>query len=173
MKPGFRLETDRLVLRPYVMEDLDAIAAILGDPETMRYYPAPFSREKSRAWIESNLARYRDDGHGLWAMELRDTGELVGNCGLVVQDVEGVDEVEVGWHVKRSLWRRGVATEAARVCCGYGFEELGLERIVSLIRPENERSRGVAEKLGMTVEREIDRSGMRHYVYVLERGSAG
>ncbi len=169
MRTGFRLETERLLLRPYEMDDLDDIAAILGDAETMRYYPAPFSRAKSREWIESNLARYRDDGHGLWAMELTDTGEFVGNCGLVVQDVEGTDEVEVGWHVKRSHWRRGLATEAARACCRYGFEELGLERIVSLIRPENDRSRGVAEKLGMTISKEIDRSGMRHYVYLLER----
>lgn len=168
MNEGFRLETERLVLRPYRMEDLDAIAPILGDPETMRYYPAPFTREKSRQWIESNLARYRDDGFGLWVMETKDGG-VVGNCGLVRQTVDGLPEVEVGWHVERSLWGRGLAPEAGRACCDYAFDVLRLTRVISLIRPENLPSRRVAEKLGMAIDKETEHGNYRHFVYALER----
>ena len=166
---AFRLETERLVLRPYELDDLDELAPILGDPETMQYYPAPFTREKSQEWIEANLGRYASDGFGLWAIESKDTGEFLGNCGPVRRVVDGEQEVEVGWHVKRSHWRRGIATEAARACCAYAFEELGLGRLISLIRGVNVPSRGVAENLGMTIEKEIVYAGTPHYVYVLPR----
>ena len=166
---AFRLETERLVLRPYELDDLDDLAPILGDPETMQYYPAPFTREKSQEWIEANLERYASDGFGLWAIESKDTGEFLGNCGPVRRLVDGEREVEVGWHVKRSHWRRGIATEAARACCAYAFEELGLDRLISLIRVVNVPSRGVAENLGMTIEKEILYAGTPHHVFVLTR----
>jgi ribosomal-protein-alanine N-acetyltransferase len=167
----FRLETDRLVLREYRMEDIDDIAAILGDPETMQYYPAPFTRARSQEWIEWSLKSYAADGFGLWAVESKSTGEFLGNCGPVRRQVDGASEVEVGWHVKRSRWRRGIATEAARECCRYAFEDLGMTRLISLIRPENVPSRGVAEKLGMTVEKEVtygSAPAWPHYVYTLQ-----
>lgn len=170
MDDGFRLETERLVLRPFTMDDVDGIHEVLGDPEIMTYYPAPFTRGKSRQWVAWNLASYRDHGHGLWVVESKETGRLVGDCGLIAQTVDGVREVEVGWHVHRLHQRRGLATEAARECCRYAFEELGLGRVISLIRPENVPSRRVAEKLGMTVEKETlhgTAPPWPHLVYVL------
>lgn len=172
MGDRFRLETERLVLRPFTMDDLDGIHAVLGDAEIMQYYPAPFTREQSRQWIEWNLGHYRDHGHGLWVLESKESGELAGDCGLIPQTVDGQREVEVGWHVRRDLQRSGLATEAARECVRYAFEELGLTRLISLIRPENVPSRGVAEKLGMSVEKEVMRGpadSMLHFVYVLAR----
>ena len=165
-----RLDTERLVLRPFVMEDLDGIHAVLGDPEIMRYYPAPFTREQSRRWIEWNLGHYRDHGHGLWVLESKESGEVVGDCGLIPQTVDGRRETEVGWHVRRDQQRQGLATEAARECIRYGFEDLGRTRLISLIRPENVPSRRVAEKLGMEVEKVVMHGSahpMRHFVYVL------
>lgn len=176
MDSSFRLETDRLVLRPFAAEDLDGIHAVLGDAENMRYYPAPFTRDQSRRWIEWNLGHYRSHGHGLWVLESKETGELLGDCGLIPQVVDGRREVEVGWHVRRDRQRQGLATEAARACCRYAFEDLALRRLISLIRPENVPSRRVAEKLGMTVEKEVAHgpgSGMRHYVYVLAPARTG
>lgn len=169
MDDDFRLDTERLVLRPFTMDDLDGIHEVLSDPVSMQYYPAPFTREQSRRWIEWNLGHYRDSGHGLWVLETKDTGELVGDCGLIPQTVDGQREVEVGWHVRRDRQRQGLATEAARECVRYAFEELGRTRLISLIRPENVPSRRVAEKLGMTVEKEVVRSAppMLHRVYVL------
>jgi ribosomal-protein-alanine N-acetyltransferase len=153
--PDFHLATPRLRLRPYRHDDLDALAAILGDPETMQYYPAPFSREDARRWIEQNIQRYREDGYGLWAMDLRTTGQFAGNCGLVARTVDGADEVEIGWHVDRHLWAQGLATEAALACRDYAVCELGIARLISLIRPINTPSRRVAEKIGLVVEKEV------------------
>ena len=84
------LETSRLLLREFVPEDADALSLVLSDPETMRYYPAPLERSEVEAWIERNRRRYANDGHGLWAMILKSSGELIGECGITMQEVEGV-----------------------------------------------------------------------------------
>ena len=150
------------------MDDLDALHAILGDAEMMRYYPAPFTREQARAWIVDNLRRYRDDGFGLWVMESKETGEFLGNCGPAVRFPGGVREVEVGWHVHRDHQRQGYATEAGAACCRWVFEVLGRDRVISLVRPENVPSRRVAEKLGMEVEKEViygSTNPLPHLVY--------
>jgi ribosomal-protein-alanine N-acetyltransferase len=163
------LQTCRLSLREFVLEDVDALARILSDPETMRYYPAPFDRAGVVEWIERNRTRYANDGYGLWAMILNSTGELVGDCGLVRQTVDGVDEVEIGYHVRRDLWGQALAPEAARACRDYGFATLADDRLISLIRPENLASRRVAEKNGMTIWKEVTRANLLHYVYAIKR----
>ncbi|MGH2576596.1 MAG: GNAT family N-acetyltransferase [Actinomycetota bacterium] len=166
---GFRLETERLRLRPYTLDDLDALLGILGDPETMTYYPEPYNREGTLRWIEDNRRRYVVDGFGLWAMEMKETGDFVGDCGPAVREVDGEREVEIGWHVDRALWNRGLATEAGAACRDHCFGALGLERVISLVRPENLPSRRVAEKIGMVIEREVDWHGYRHLVYTAWR----
>ncbi|MFN2389481.1 MAG: GNAT family N-acetyltransferase [Actinomycetota bacterium] len=162
-------QTQRLLLREQTLEDLDALASILCDAETMSYYPRPYTRAEARGWIERNLALYDEHGMGLWAMELKGSATFVGQCGLWPKEVEGAPEVEIGWHVQRPLWGRGFATEAARAARDLGFTRFGLDRMVSMIRPENAASRGVARNLGMTVEREFDHKGMVHLLYVIER----
>jgi [ribosomal protein S5]-alanine N-acetyltransferase len=163
------LETRRLSLREFEPEDLDALAAILSDPETMRYYPAPFGREAVADYIQRNRTRYANDGYGLWAMILKSTCELIGDCGLVRQSVDGADEIEIGYHVRRDLWGQGYASESARACRGFGFANLAIERLISLIRPENLASRRVAEKNGMTICKEVTRANLLHYVYAIRR----
>jgi len=163
------LETSRLILREFCTDDADALALVLSDPETMRFYPAPYDRAGVENWIARNLRRYTDDGHGLWAMILKATGELIGDCGLTVQEVDGSTETEVGYHVRRDLWGQGLATEAARACRDYGFARLSVERIISLIRPGNLPSRRVAEKNGMTVWKEVTWHDLPHLVYAIRR----
>ena len=163
------LETQRLALREFQFEDLDALATILSDPETMRYYPMSFDRAAVAGWIQRNRTRYANDGYGLWAMILKSTRELIGDCGLVRQSVDGVDEIEIGYHVHRDLWGQGFATEAARACRGFGFANLAIERLISLIRPENLASRRVAEKNGMTICKQVTRANLLHYVYAIKR----
>jgi ribosomal-protein-alanine N-acetyltransferase len=163
------LETSRLILREFCSDDADALARVLSDPETMRFYPAPYDRAGVENWIARNLRRYADDGHGLWAMILKATGELIGDCGLTVQDVDGSNEIEIGYHVRRDLWGQGLATEAARACRDYGFARLPVERLISLIRPENLSSRRVAEKNGMTIWKEVTRQNLPHLVYAIRR----
>jgi ribosomal-protein-alanine N-acetyltransferase len=163
------LQTERLSLREFEREDLDALATILSDPETMRYYPMSFDRAAVADWIQRNRTRYANDGYGLWAMILNSTHELIGDCGLVRQIVDGVDEIEIGYHVRRNLWGKGYASEAAQACRDYGFANLGVDRLISLIRPENLASRRVAEKNAMTVWKEVTRANLLHYVYAIRR----
>jgi len=163
------VETERLLLREFVPEDVDALAAVLSDPEAMRHYPAALDRAGVAAWIERSRRRYAEAGYGLWAMVLKPSGEVVGDCGLTRQTVDGPDEIEIGYHVRRDLWGRGYAPEAARACRDYGFARLGAERLISLIRPENLASRRVAEKSGLSLWKEVMWRDLPHYVYVVRR----
>lgn len=163
------LETPRLILREFCAEDVDALARVISDPETMRFYTAPFVRRKVEEWIERNRRRYSKDGHGLWAMILKTSGELIGDCGLVVQEIDGANEIEIAYHVRRDQWGQGLATEVARACRDFGFAHFPVERFISLIRPEHLASRRVAEKNGLTVWKEVDRFGFPHLVYAIRR----
>jgi ribosomal-protein-alanine N-acetyltransferase len=163
------LETGRLLLREFVPGDVEALAAVISDPETMRFYPEPRDRAGVESWIERNRRRYRDDGHGLWAMILKSSGDVIGDCGLTRQTVDGVDEIEIGYHLRRDLWGRGFAPEAAGVCRDYGFGHLGAERLIALIRPENLPSRRVAEKIGLGLWKEVVWRDLPHCVYVIHR----
>jgi RimJ/RimL family protein N-acetyltransferase len=166
------LETSRLILREFSPDDAQSLALVLSDPETMRFYPAPLDRADVETWISRNLHRYAEDGHGLWAMILKSSAELIGDCGLTVQEVDGKNEIEIGYHVRRDLWGQGLATEAARACRDYGFARLPVERLISLIRPENLPSRRVAEKNGMRVCKEIIWRDLRHLVYEIQRAES-
>ncbi len=163
------LETSRLILREFRPDDTDSLALTLSDAETMRFYPAPLDRAGVEDWISRNLRRYREHGHGLWAMILKSSDELIGDCGLVVQEVDGQNEIEIGYHVRRDFWGQGLATEAASACRDFGFARMPVERIISLIRPENLPSRRVAEKNGMSVWKEVVRKDLPHLVYAIRR----
>ena len=170
MDGEFELLTGRLRLRPLAPGDIDPLFAVLGDPETMRWYPAPFDRAGVQEWILRWTASYRTNGFGLLAVEERATGELLGDCGPTVQVVDSQSHVELGWHVRRDRWGEGIATGAGAACRDWCFGELGLDHVISLIRPENRQSWRVAEKLGMTVWNETEHAGLRHRVYRLDAG---
>lgn len=162
---GVILETSRLILRRHVIEDADALQVVLGDPEAMEFYPAALDRHGVEEWIARNVERYQHDGFGKWAVVLKSTGEVVGSCGCALQEVEGRNEIEVGYNVRRDLWGNGYATEAARACTEYAFRELGAIRVISMIRPENLRSIRVAEKNGMVCEKIIFWRDYDHCIY--------
>ena len=134
--PGFIFDTPRLTLREFLPEDADALALILTDAETMRYYPTLFDRAGVEEWIARNRRRYADSGHGLWAMILKSTGELIGDCGVTVQPVDGIDELEIGYHLRRDRWGRGYATEAAQACRDWAaMGRMGQMGRISPMRP--------------------------------------
>src|SRR2546422_8952646 len=166
---GVILESERLLLREMAPDDLAELSEILGDPETMRFYPRPFSRDEVDGWIEWCRRSYRDHGFGLWALILKDTGEFVGDCGLTIQDVDGEKLVEVGYVVKKTHWRRGLATEAALACRDHAFDVVGVNRLIALVRVENEPSASVARKLGMTVWKQTMRADLLHVVFSITR----
>jgi RimJ/RimL family protein N-acetyltransferase len=145
--------------------DLDFMSDLLGDPEVMAFYPRPKARAEALDWIQWNQQLYRDRGFGLWLVEVRESGEFVGDCGLTPQDVDGATEIEVGFHVRRSLQGRGYATEAAAAARDYARDVLGLGRLVAIIHPGNVASQRVAEKIGLTLEKELNRHGTRQRIY--------
>jgi RimJ/RimL family protein N-acetyltransferase len=163
------VETTRLQMRRMTYDDVAALLTVFGDAEVMRFYTAPFDCQRMQEWVDWNQRSYTKCGYGLWALILRDTGELIGDCGLVNQLVEDVQEVEIGYHIRRDLWRQGLATEAALACRDYGFNNLGCKRLVSLIHPQNAASRRVAEKVGMTLCRESPWKNKPTCVYAMER----
>ena len=164
----WHLETERLRLRPMVPEDLDAFHAVVSDPVSMRFYPRPFDRERSRAWIERVEERYARDGFGLLAVEEAATGEMIGDCGPMIQPVLGEDHVELGWHIRRDRQGMGFATEAGAACRDEAWRVIAPERLISIIRPENVPSWSVARALGFTPWRAEVRVGMAHVIWSME-----
>jgi ribosomal-protein-alanine N-acetyltransferase len=161
------LETPRLRLRQLRLDetDIEAISAIFGDPVAMQFFPSTYNRINVEEFIERQLKRYATEGYGLWAITLKTNGQVIGDCGLARQLVNDTQEVEVGYHVNRSFQKEGYATEAALGCMNLAFDQLGLSRLISMIRPENVPSRRVAEKNGMTVEAEVFWHGYMHLLY--------
>jgi ribosomal-protein-alanine N-acetyltransferase len=135
----------------------------------MRFYPAPYDQAGVEQWIARSRQRYQTDRVGLWGMELKTTPELIGDCGIVLQQVEAERLYEIGYHLRRDLWGQGLATEAAIACRDWAFANLKTDRLISLIRPENLPSRRVAERVGMTIWREVNWHGLHHYVYSIEK----
>ena len=167
------LQTARLRLRRFRAQDADAVFAIIGDDVAMQYYPKTFQRRDAEEWIERNLRRYAEYGHGLYAVTPQGSDELIGDCGVIRQIVEGRPQLEVGYHFRRDHWGHGYATEAARACMGLAFQNFGAEKVISLIRPENVPSRRVAERNGMTIERQVMHAGLPHLVYAMRREDYG
>jgi RimJ/RimL family protein N-acetyltransferase len=143
----------RLTFREMTDADLDDIAALLGDEDVMRFYPRPETRGEARRWIARNQRRYREHGFGLWVMNLRDSGEFVGDCGLTLQHLDGADELEVGYHVRISMQGQGYATEAAAASRDFARDVLGVHRLIAIINPLNVPSRRVAAKIGLKMEK--------------------
>src|SRR5918997_963887 len=140
--------TERLRFREMGPADLDAMAALLGDSEVMRCYPAPKTRDEGADWIAWNQRNYAEHGHGLWIVETHE-GEFLGDCGLTYQPVNGRTELEVGYQVRADLQGRGYATEAAAACRDLARDTLDAELLVAIIHPDNVPSQRVAQKIGM------------------------
>ncbi|NQU30724.1 MAG: GNAT family N-acetyltransferase [Anaerolineae bacterium] len=150
------LETERLLLRHFIPDDMDALFALYRDPEMRRYFPdGTLTREETREEME-----WYYNGHpkhpelGLWATTLKETGQFLGRCGLLPWTIDGVFEIEIAYMIDKRFWRQGFGAEAALGIRDYAFEKLGLTRLICLIDEENTASIKVAEKIGMTFEKE-------------------
>lgn len=150
------LETNRLILRRLIMDDLDALYALYSDPDVRRYFPeGTLTYAETREELEWFL-----NGHprfpqlGLWATILKETGQFIGRCGLLPWTIDGQQEVEVAYLLDKKVWGQGLATEAAQAIAHYAFEQLGYTRLICLIDQDNAASQRVATKIGMTFEKE-------------------
>ena len=143
------IETQRLILREMTPDDLPALRSILQDEDVMYAYDGAFSDEEVDAWLSNRISAYRSSGYSLWAVVLKDTGEMIGQCGLT--DQTPIDEtiLEVGYLFSKKYWGQGYATEAAEAVKTYAFETLGADALYAIIRTTNRASRNVAKRLGM------------------------
>jgi RimJ/RimL family protein N-acetyltransferase len=145
------IETDRLLLRRWLDSDREPFAELNADPQTLVYFPATISRPDSDALIDRTEANFARLGYGLWALEVKDTGEFIGFTGLspMPDDVPGAGGFEVGWRLVRRAWHRGYATEAARAAVGVAFGGVGLTELWSMTAVLNEPSQAVMRRIGM------------------------
>ena len=143
------LETQRLMLREMNPEDFQALFRVLSDPETMWHYPYTFDGQHVRDWIERNMNRYRKDGFGLWAMCLKDTREMIGDCGLTLQKINGELLPEIGFHIRRGCQRKGYAKEAARAVRDWAFQNTEYPALYSYCRYTHAASIRTAESIRM------------------------
>ncbi len=163
------LETERLWLRAFREEDLDGYAAICADPEVMRYLGDGRVLSRADAWRQMALiiGHWTLRGYGLWAVEERATGVLIGRLGFF--NPEGWPGFELGWMLRRASWGQGYATEGAGRALAHAFTEMGRDHLISLIRPDNRASIRVAERLGERLERRTDLFGQEALVYGIDR----
>jgi ribosomal-protein-alanine N-acetyltransferase len=163
------VETARLRLRPFTLEDIDGLWRIASDPEVMRHIGdgLPFTRDETLANLSKIVEVFERRGYGRWALEKKDGGGLIGYCGLG----HGIEEVgvELVYLLARAEWGKGIATEAGSASLRYGFETLGFDSIAAVTRPDNRRSRRVMERLGMRFERDACYHGYSCVCYRLAR----
>ncbi len=166
------LETQRLLLRPFREDDLDAYARICADPQIMRYIGAGQPLSRGDAWraMAFFLGHWQLRGYGMWAAADKETQTLVGRIGL--HNPEGWPALEVGWVLDRARWGEGLATEGGRAALEFAFDRLDCPRVSSLIHPANRASIRVAEKLGMTPDRTIELNGIEAMLYGCNRPAA-
>ena len=164
------LETSRLILRPFCEDDVERMAELFANPDFMRFSLGVFTkREQTVAFIEKVMGWDRAGIPSQFAVVRRGENKLIGYCGFFHHPEHGIHDIEIGYRLDPVYWNRGLATEAARAVRDYGFRDLKLLRVISLIHPENIPSRRVAEKNGMTVEKEIIFRGFRTNVFALTR----
>jgi RimJ/RimL family protein N-acetyltransferase len=163
------LETQRLKLREFSQDDLDDLAAMVADEDQMGFYPRPKTRDEASAWISRNLALYKEYGFGFWFIESLPTSGFLGYCGIRPLAMEGVSEIEIGWHTKKTFWNQGIATEAAMAARDLAFRCFGLLRLVAIIHPDHIASRRVAENIGMRDEKTAILDDYPAVIYTTER----
>ena len=164
------IETERLLLREYTIDDFDALYEIMSDAETMQHYPAPFDAARTRRWIEWNLENYAQYGFGLWAVVLKETGEFIGDCGLTLQNIDGEMLPEIGYHIHKKYWRRGFGKEAAHAARDWAFMNTKYNVLYSYMKFTNEGSWRTAMANGMKKVKEYpDPKNMISYAFAITR----
>ena len=167
------LETDRLKLREMTLSDRKALSSILQDENVMYAYNGAFSDEETMAWMQKQLQRYKEYGFGLWGVFLKDTGEMIGQCGITMQEYRATQVPEIGYLLAHKYWHKGYAIEAARACREYGFNTLHFDTLYSIIRDTNIASRNVALRNGMsmldTIVKHYRGVDMPHMVFCVKK----
>lgn len=146
---------NRLILREMTPEDFAALSRVLSDPDVMRHYPRPFDAAEVRAWIARNIERYRVLGFGLWAVCLKETGAVIGDCGLTMQNIDGLICPEIGYHIRKDQQGKGYAKEAAAAVRDWAFETTPFQTLFSYCKYTNAPSCATAASIGMRFIKEF------------------
>ena len=166
-------ETERLTFRQMEKKDYGALCGILQDAEVMYAYEHAFSDQEVCQWLERQIGRYEKYGFGLWLVILKETGEVIGQCGITMQDTGSREVPEVGYLFKKEFWHQGYALEAALACRDYAFDTLQMTEVYSIIRDSNVPSQRVAERGGMKrcgkIVKHYYQMDMPHYLYRITR----
>ena len=167
------LETERLYLRELMQTDFQSLCKILQDEQTMYAYEGAFNDAEVQEWLDRQISRYQEFGFGPWAVILKETDEMIGQCGLSMQQWKDEEKLEIGYLFNRAHWHNGYAIEAAEACKAYAFERLKADEVCSIIRDTNAASQRVAVRNGMSIAdtwtkhyRGVD---MPHDRYVVQR----
>ena len=164
------LETERLILREYTKEDFPAMYAMLSDPVTMQHYLKPYDETGVKRWLEWSQENYRKHGFGWWAMELKATGEFIGDCGITMQDIDGQLLPEIGYHIHKDYWRQGYGKEAAKAVRDWGFTHRDFDCLYAYMTAGNVASWSTAAAIGMKKIKEYqDPEEGVLYVYAISR----
>lgn len=167
---GLVILTERLFLREMTMDDFDALYKVLADKEIMQHYPYTFDEERVRGWIQRNVDRYNNEGFGLWAVCLRENGEMIGDCGLTLQNIDGQMLPEIGYHIRKDCQKKGYAKEAALAVRDWAFKNTSYPAIYSYCKYTNVPSFKTAESIGMHFEKEYpDEANKITHVSVIRR----
>ena len=168
------LATDRLYLREMGPSDFPALCKILRDEDVMYAYEGAFSGTEAREWLDKQMGNYKACGFGLWAAVLKESGEMIGQCGLTMQSYRDTQVLEVGYLFQKAFWHQGYAAEAAIACRDYAFEKLDADEVFSIIRDTNIPSQRVAKRNGMAIRDQIMKHyrgvDMPHFVFSVKRG---
>ena len=166
----FKIETKRLYLREMNLDDYEALYAVLADPDIMQHYPYTFDENRVRDWIERNMHRYKENGFGLWAVCLKETGEMIGDCGLTLQNIDGEILPEIGYHIRKDCQRKGYAKEAAGAVLQWALENTDYPSFYSYCKYTNEALYKTAEAIGMHFDKEYpDEANKITHVSVIHR----
>ena len=165
------LETERLFLRELTADDFDALYEVLADSDIMQHYPYTFDESRVINWINKSIERFEIFGFGLWAVCLKETGEMIGDCGLTMQNINGMIKPEIGYHINIRFQHKGYAKEAARACRDWTFENTPFNILYSYMKKTNEASIATAMANGMSkVDEYTDEENELTVVYAIKKG---
>lgn len=164
------IETERLILREYTLDDFESLYEILSDPETMKHYPKPYDENGTARWLNWSLDNYKKYGFGLWAMELKENGQFIGDCGITMQNIDGEILPEIGYHINKNYWRRGYGKEAASAVRDWFFRNTDFEDVYSYMNATNAASYSTAAAAGLSrIKEYTDSDGSLCFVYKIHR----
>ena len=172
-KPNLFIETERLIIRPFTMDDLEAAHAMNLDEEVSKYTGdggVVSKKEMERRIVEDVFGDYNKHGYGRLAVELKGADKFIGFTGL--KYLEDLEEVDLGYRFMKAYWGKGIATESGKACVKFGFETLGLDRIIAMVLPENKASIHVLDKLQFNYEKDIIEDDQLAKLYALHKTNA-